>query len=100
VLVVLAQGDLNFAFAIDLEDANADSVGSAGESRKVFGGLQTKARNDCISDVSEPSDPEWLLRNEKSPQDIWIAGGAKGKVFANASARFLGIRRRGSAAYR
>ena len=80
VLVVLAQDDLGFALAVDLEDANAVSVGFAGESRKVFGGLQTKARNDCISDAGEPSDPRWLLRNKESPKDIWIAGGAKGKL--------------------
>jgi hypothetical protein len=73
VLVVLAQDNLGFAFAVDLEDVNAVSVGFAGESRKVFGGLQTKARDDCISDVGEPSDPRWLLQNEESPQDIWIA---------------------------
>jgi hypothetical protein len=45
VLVVLAQDNLGFAFAVDPEDANAVSVGFAGESRKVFGGLQTKARD-------------------------------------------------------
>jgi hypothetical protein len=80
VLVVLAQDNLGFASAVDLEDANAVSVGFVGESRKVFGGLQTKARDDCISDVGEPSDPRWLLQNEESPQDIWIARGAKGKL--------------------
>ena len=78
--VVLAQDDLGFALAVDLEDANAVSFGFAGESRKVFGGLQTKARDDCISDVGEPSDPRWLLQNEESPQDVWIARGAKGKL--------------------
>jgi hypothetical protein len=80
VLVVLAQDDLGFASAVDLEDANAVGIGFAGERRKVFGGLQTHARNDCISDVGEPSDPGWLMRNKESPQDIWIAGGAKGKL--------------------
>jgi len=57
VLVVLAQDDFGFAFAVDLEDANAVSGGFVGESHKVFGSLQTKARNDCISNVGEPSDP-------------------------------------------
>lgn len=80
VFVVLAQDDLGFASTVDLEDANAVSVGFAGESRKVLGGLQTKARNDCISDVGEPSDPGWLLRDKESPQDIRIAGGAEGKL--------------------
>jgi streptogramin lyase len=80
VLVVLAQDDLGFAFAVDLEDANAVSVGFGGESYKVFGGLQPKAGNDCVSDVGEPSDPRRLLRNQESPQDIWIARGAKGKL--------------------
>jgi hypothetical protein len=89
VLVVLAQDNLSFAFAVDLEDANAVSFAFARESRKVFGGLQTKARNDCISDVGEASDPRWLLRNKESPQDIWIARGARGKLNRNASARFI-----------
>ena len=64
VPVVLAQDDLGFAPAVDLEDADAVSFGFVGESRKVSGGLQTNARNDCISHVGEPSDPRWLLRNE------------------------------------
>jgi len=80
VLVILAQDDFGIASAVDLEDANAIGGAFVGESRKVFGGLQTKARNDCISDVGEPSDPRWLLRNKKSPKDIWIGSGAKGKL--------------------
>jgi hypothetical protein len=80
VLVVLAQDDLVFAPAVDPEDADAVGIGFAGESRKVSGGIQTKARNDRIPDVGEPSDPGWLLRNKESLQDIRIAGGAQGKL--------------------
>jgi hypothetical protein len=80
VFIVLAQDNLGFAPAVDLEDANAVSVGFAGESSKVSGGFQTKACDDCVSEVGEPSDPGWLLQNEESPQYIWIAGGANRKL--------------------
>jgi hypothetical protein len=80
MLVVLPQDDLGCALAVDLEDAHAVRVVLVGEGRKVLGGLQTKTSNDCIADVGEPSDPRWLLGNEESPQNIWIAGGAQGQL--------------------
>ena len=78
MLVILAQDDLGFASAVDLEDANAVSFASTGERRKVFGGLQTKARNDCISDAGEPSDPRGLLRNRNRQRTSGSAEVPKG----------------------
>ena len=57
MLVVLAQDDLILANAEDPEDADAAGRGVTGERCEVFGGLQTKCQNDCISDAGERSDP-------------------------------------------
>jgi hypothetical protein len=79
MLVVLAQDDLGFAGAEDPEDADAGGCGITRERCKVLGGLQTKSRNDCISDLDERSDPRWLLREDESGQDIRIYGGVRRK---------------------
>jgi len=73
MLVVLPQNDLGFASAVDLEEGDTVDVGFVGKTREVPGGLQTEARDYSVSDAGEPSYPERLLRQEKSPQDIRIA---------------------------
>lgn len=80
MIVVLAQDDLCFAGAEDPEDADARGRGVTGEGCEVFGGLQTKSRNDCIPEVGERSDPGWLHREDESGQDIWIHGGVSRKL--------------------
>jgi hypothetical protein len=79
MLVVLAEDDLSLAGAEDPEDADTRGCCIARERCKVPGGLQTKSRNDCISDLDEHSDPGWLLREDESGQDIWICTGVKRK---------------------